>query len=443
MLPAPRFFGVVRFVGVAVAAATLLLLLAGDAAADEPGLPPGGSFIDDDESTQEGYIEALAAVGVTRGCNPPLNDRFCPGEFVTRAQLASFLARALDLPPAAEPDRFQDVDDSPHAMDIDSLVAAGITRGCNPPGNDRFCPERHVSRGEMAAFLVRAFGYPAPEGVDTFGDDDESIFEHDIEALFAADLTAGCDWRSYCPNRPVSRRNLAVFLVRALDLEPMVPPPRPRTIGEFTTYHQCCESRVTNIHLIADTVEGAVVSPGETWSISDYVGRRTTSKGFVPAGAIIGGELVCCDHPANIGGGTSQFATTLYNAVFFAGLEDVTHTPHSIYFARYPLGHEATLGWTTPDLEFRNDMDDPVTIETSYTSTSMTVRLVGVPDGRSVHSSVSGSATTSGGGTVTVTRNIDWPDGTATVQTWFHRYNPLPVDDGGGDPPSPPGPTPL
>lgn len=426
----------------AIAFAVAVSLQAGGAAAADSALPPGGSFVDDDETTQEGYIEALAAAGITRGCNPPRNDRFCPGDSVTRAQLASFLVRALDLPPAPVTDRFTDDDDSPHAADIDSLVSAGITRGCNPPDGDQFCPERPVRRGEMAAFLVRALDYEAPEGVDTFGDDDASIFEQDIDALVAAGITAGCGPDLYCPDHPMSRRNLAVFLVRALELEPVVPPPRPRVIGEFTTYHKCCESRVTNIHLIADTVNGAVVPPGDSWSVNEHVGRRTAAKGYVPAGTIIGGELVCCDHPVNIGGGTSQFATTLYNAVFVAGLEDVTHTPHSIYFARYPLGHEATLGWTTPDLEFRNDTDAPVTIVTSHTSTSVTVRLIGIPDGRSVRSSVSGNATTGGGGTVTVTRTIDWPDGTTTQQSWFHRYNPLPVDDAGEDP-APPGPSPL
>jgi hypothetical protein len=410
--------------------------------AETQELPPGGSFVDDDGMPQESYVEALAAAGITRGCNPPLNDKFCSGAFVTRAQMASFLVRALDLPPADQPDGFVDDDQSPHAADIDSLVAAGITRGCNPPDNDRFCPERPVSRGEMAAFLARAFDYPAPVGADTFEDDETSVFEQDIEALAAAGITAGCGSGSYCPDRPISRKNLAVFLVRALDLDPIVPPPRPKVIGQFTTYYDCCESRVTNIHLITDAVNGATVEPGETWSVNDHVGQRTRAKGYVPAGAIIGGELVCCDHPANIGGGTSQFATTLYNAVFFAGLEDVTHAPHSIYFSRYPLGHEATLGWTTPDLEFRNDTDAPVMIETSHTASSVTVRLIGVSDGRSVQSSVSGSATTGGGGAVTVTRTIEWPDGTTSTESWFHRYNPIPVDDDGGDPPPPP-PTPL
>jgi vancomycin resistance protein YoaR len=190
-------------------------------------------------------------------------------------------------------------------------------------------------------------------------------------------------------------------------------------------------------------VDGAVVEPGDTWSLNAFVGQRTVEKGYVAAGAIVGGELVCCDHPDNIGGGTSQFATTLYNAIYFAGLEDVAHKPHSIYFSRYPLGHEATLGWTSPDLVFRNDTEYPVTIETSHTSTSITVQLVGANGRRNVESSVSGSATTSDGGTVTVTRIVRFQDGTSTTQTWFHRYNPIPPPDDDDDPEPPdPGPVP-
>ncbi len=418
---------------------------AGAPAQGEEGadLPPGGSFFDDDEMWQEGFIEALAATGITRGCNPPLNDHFCPDDSVTRGQIASFLVRALDLPAATVTNRFTDDDESPHEADIDALVEAGITKGCNPPENDQYCPDDSVTRGQMAAFLVRGFGYESQPEVDTFIDDDGSVFEADIEALAAAGITSGCGADSYCPWDPILRKNLAVFLGRALQLEPMTPPVRPRVIGEFTTYYTCCQSRVVNIQLIADTVDGAVVEPGDTWSLNAFVGQRTVEKGYVAAGAIVGGELVCCDHPDNIGGGTSQFATTLYNAIYFAGLEDVAHKPHSIYFSRYPLGHEATLGWTTPDVVFRNDTEYSLTIETSHTGTSITVELIGANGRRSVESSVSGSATTADGGTVTVTRVIRFQDGSTTTQTWFHRYNAIPPPDDDDDPEPPdPGPVP-
>ena len=422
-----------RFSAVVLVLAGLLLGVPGAGGEEPVELPPGGSFIDDDGYQQEGYIEALAASGITKGCNPPINDRFCPGYSVTRGQVASFLVRALGLPPS-DVDQFTDDDESPHEDDINSLVAAGITKGCNPPENTEFCPTRSVTRGEIATFLVRGFGYEIPVGVDTFTDDDHSIFEANIEALAAAGITKGCGEDRFCPENAIKRSNLAVFLVRALDLTPITPPPRPRVIGEFTTYHKCCESRVTNIHLIADAVDGVVVPAGETWSLNGHVGQRTEAKGYVPAGAILGGELV-----AEVGGGTSQFATTIYNAIFFAGLEDVYHRPHSVYFSRYPLGREATLGWTLPDIVFRNDTEHPVTIDTSYTDTSITVKLVGDNGGRTVSTTTSGSATTSGGGSATVTRTIEYPDGTSTFETWTHRYNPLITEP---DPPPPPPPPP-
>lgn len=412
----------------------------GVAGGDEiSGLPPGGTFLDDDDMQQEGYIEALVASAVTKGCNPPDNTLFCPDEAVTRGQVASFLVRALDLPPATVANQFVDDDESPHEADIDALVAAGVTRGCNPPDNTMFCPDRMVTRGEMAAFLVRGFGYEAPDGPDSFGDDDHSVFEADIEALAAAGITSGCGESSYCPENPVRRKNMAVFLVRALHLEPIVPPVRPYVMGEFTTYHDCCEARVTNIHVIADAVDGAEIPPGETWSLNDHVGQRTEEKGYVPAGAILGGEMV-----SEVGGGTSQFATTLYNAIFFAGLEDVYHRPHSIYFPRYPLGREATLGWTLPDVVFRNDTDYPVTIDTSHSDTSITVQLVGANGRRTVETTTTGSATTSGGGYATVTRTVIYQDGSSKSESWSHSYNPLVTEPPPPEPPpGPPPPAPL
>ena len=119
-----------------------------------PCAPASGTFIDDDDSIFESNIEALAAAGITKGCNPPSNDRFCPNDAVTRGQMAAFLVRALDLP-AGTPNAFTD-DDGVFELNIESLAEAGITRGCNPPANDRYCPGNPVTRGQMAAFLGRA-----------------------------------------------------------------------------------------------------------------------------------------------------------------------------------------------------------------------------------------------------------------------------------------------
>lgn len=136
--------------------AVVSLLLVGSALTPAAAaLPPGGTFIDDNGNVHEANIEAIAAAGITRGCNPPVNDRFCPDGSVTRGQMAAFLVRALDLPDASV-DFFVDDGGSVFESNINALALAGITRGCNPPDNDRFCPDREVRRDEMASFLARA-----------------------------------------------------------------------------------------------------------------------------------------------------------------------------------------------------------------------------------------------------------------------------------------------
>lgn len=150
-------------------------------------------------------------------------------------------------------------------------------------------------------------------------------------------------------------------------------------VSSFTTYHDCCQSRVINIQLFADAMDGAMLAPGEEFDVNAYVGERTSEKGYLGAGTIVRGELI-----ETIGGGVSQFATTLYNAVFWGGFEDITHRPHSFYFSRYPEGIEATISWPLPDLVFRNDSDHGVLIKTEYTATSITVKFYGDNDGRVV-----------------------------------------------------------
>src|SRR5690606_14444178 len=122
-----------------------------------------GTFVDDNGSIFEDDIEWLAARGITRGCNPPRNDRFCPDDHVTRGQMAAFLVRALRYTDSGRGDYFVDDNDNIFEGDIDRLRVADVTRGCNPPRNDRYCPDDYVTRGQMAAFLVRAFGSTNPQ----------------------------------------------------------------------------------------------------------------------------------------------------------------------------------------------------------------------------------------------------------------------------------------
>jgi vancomycin resistance protein YoaR len=143
-------------------------------------------------------------------------------------------------------------------------------------------------------------------------------------------------------------------------------------VSTFTTHHPCCASRVTNIHTIANIVNGHIIMPGETFSLNAFVGMRDTKRGFVEAPEINDGL-----YENSVGGGVSQFATTLYNAVFFAGLKDVEHHPHSYYISRYPAGREATVSWPAPNLIFTNDEPTAIYIQTSYTGTSLTVTFWG------------------------------------------------------------------
>jgi hypothetical protein len=206
----------------------IVVLLTLGSAIGAVALSPGGTFLDDDGNIHEGSIEAIAAIEVTKGCNPPANDLFCPNDPVTRGQMAAFLSRALDLPGSRD-DYFIDDGDSVFESEIDRIALAGITKGCNPPTNDRYCPESLVTREVMAAFLVRAFGYTERTGGPDFVDTNGSIFAVDIDRLAAAGVTKGCNPPTndrFCPNEPVTRAQMATFLTRALRLDPLQPPPR-------------------------------------------------------------------------------------------------------------------------------------------------------------------------------------------------------------------------
>ena len=105
--------------------------------------------------------------------------------------------------------------------------------------------------------------------------------------------------------------------------------------------------------------------PGETFSLNDTLGPRTTANGYVDGYVISGGRLI-----KESGGGISQAATTLYNAGFFAGFEDVEHKPHSLYFDRYPAGREATVYYGSLDLRFKNNTEFPAIIQGSVSPSS-------------------------------------------------------------------------
>ncbi len=155
-------------------------------------------------------------------------------------------------------------------------------------------------------------------------------------------------------------------------------------VSSFTTFHKCCQPRVKNIHRIADLLNNVIVKPGERFSVNELIGPRDKAKGFVLAPSIALGEMV-----KTYGGGISQFATTMFNAIFDGGYEIIQRQPHSYYFSRYPVAHEATLSYPSPDLIFRNDTKSGVLIRTEYGPTFIRVKLFGNNGGRKVRRTVS------------------------------------------------------
>ena len=182
--------------------------------AGNPNLTPEGAgiglpFNDIATSQFRGDILWLADQNITAGCAPY---KYCPTATVTRAQMASFLVRAMGLTDGAGANLFTDDDGSAHEGDIDKLATAGVTAGCAPA---RFCPDAPVTRAQMASFLVRALGYQAGTGANLFDDDDGSAHEADIDRLATAGVTSGCGYRAFCPDGLVTRGQMAAFLHRA------------------------------------------------------------------------------------------------------------------------------------------------------------------------------------------------------------------------------------
>jgi len=189
-------------------------------------------------------------------------------------------------------------------------------------------------------------------------------------------------------------------------------------LGIFTTEHPDGQPRVQNIHHIADLMRGKVVMAGQRFSVNEAIGERTEAGGWVMAPSINAGE-----HIKTPGGGISQFATTLYNALYFAGIKIEEHQPHTEYFDRYPKGREATMGWPKPDLIFTNDTPGAVMIWTAYNDTSITVAIWGTDDGRTV-GALGPDISRDGNGCelVKTTRVITYADGRKVEEPFRQSY---------------------
>lgn len=178
-----------------------------------------GRFVDDDGLVHEPMIEAVANAGLTTGCTPE-GAYYCPATLVDRAQMATFLVRAFALGPSSR-DWFGDDAGSPHEDSINRVAEAGIASGVGP---GRYGPSLFVTRAQMATFLARPLALPAASG-DRFDDDRGSPHEDNINRVAAAGITTGCNAAGtlYCPNAGVRRDQMASFLGRAKGLPPRAP----------------------------------------------------------------------------------------------------------------------------------------------------------------------------------------------------------------------------
>ena len=165
-------------------------------------------FTDDDDSAHEANIEFLFDEKITAGCAQNL---FCPYRTVSRAEMVVFLSRWIK-PPATSVDYFDDDDGHWAEAALNNMAAAGVIRGC---GERLACPDADVTRGQIAAFLQRTFGFPTAS-TDFFTDDNGSVFEADINAIAAARVTLGCDTDRFCPYNLSLRDQLASLIARSI-----------------------------------------------------------------------------------------------------------------------------------------------------------------------------------------------------------------------------------
>ncbi|WP_426241563.1 VanW family protein [Nocardioides sp. LHG3406-4] len=175
-----------------------------------------------------------------------------------------------------------------------------------------------------------------------------------IDSAFLGLVAAPSGQRSLAVTATVAKPDFTTGDARRLNIK--------ERISTFTTYYPYAEYRNINIGRAAELVNGTVLKPGETFSLNDTVGERTVANGFTKGFVISDGIF-----KEDLGGGVSQMATTTFNAMFFAGLKDIEHKPHSFYIDRYPVGREATVVWGSVDLRFQNDTPHGVLIYANVT----------------------------------------------------------------------------
>ena len=273
-----------------VMAVGLLLAASVPASVAAAELPRGGTFWDDDGNTHEGMIEAIVAEGITAGCSSD-GRYYCPSAPVTRGQMASFLSRALDLPPA-DRDYFTDDLGATHADNINRIAAAGIAEG---RADGTFGADAHVTRAQMATFLSR--GLELEAAPDHGFDDVSGVHADSVNRVAQAGITLGCDASGtrFCPSEVVDRAQMASFIGRGLGLEANVPPPRP-DVPRLTGLVEPATSSAVALLDFSERNVGGFVYLDLTFPIEEV---SVTSEGtvlFIPGSHSLG-EPFCQGQP--------------------------------------------------------------------------------------------------------------------------------------------------
>jgi vancomycin resistance protein YoaR len=288
------------------------------------------------------------------------------------------------------------------AKEANGWVEAPITLE-GPDGSRHFLAREELAKMIDAIPVKRGLDWRlrvrfSPERVKTALGDEMKPFEKEAkDASFAANgstasVLAGQAGRKFDPKKTAETLERAAKkednrVARAVftDVEPELTTKEAAAlnikelVSTFTTHHPCCQPRVANIHKIAEAVNNTIIRPGATFSLNNHVGQRTAEKGYVLAPMIFDGEF-----RDDVGGGVSQFATTMFNAIFFGGYRFETYKAHSYYISRYPAGREATISWPRPDLAFTNNSKSGILIRTGYSETQITVSLYGDKEGKVV-----------------------------------------------------------
>ena len=431
-------------------------------------LPEGEAF-PDVTGTHEASIRKLAAAGVVTGFD---DGTYGPALPVTRGQMASFLARGLDVvaDAGAFPDLVEPVEGVPstQARDAEGTPGVKAVTEVRTGAHDRFDRIAFEVAGDgevgwaidyVSEALEPGTGDPIevagdailrveiaevslpadlPDDIETWATDrlglpdgiaitevvNGTVFEgrHTI-FIGTTGVLPYVVQRLSDPQRVVVDVFRGFLPVEAPDIEPPPEPdPEPEVVGSFTTpFVAAGQPRNTNIQLAADYIDGDVIPAGGTYSLNEGIGPRTSARGFVANGFIdADGEVISV-----VGGGVSQMGTTFLNAAWQAGIQIDAFRQHTIYFERYPMCREATLIWGQLDVLVTNDSPYDITISTRHTSTSVTVEFVSVPWAE-VESWTSQPYDVVGGAggafSVDCGRTVTYPDGTTSSDDHSWRY---------------------